>query len=171
MGHVEVVRCLLDALDALSTVDARDALGATALWAAARNGRVQVTELLLEKKAQQDMEIDWHPGWWLVMLVVVVVVVVVVQDVEVAEEIGEIECAVTPCFWACQDARHRWYSEHCLFRVPASFQDARDIDGETPLRPASNSGWIESWKLPSHILYVVWMQLDEMLAVCVESVD
>lgn len=54
MGHVEVVRCLLDALDALSTVDARDALGATALWAAARNGRVQVTELLLEKKAQQD---------------------------------------------------------------------------------------------------------------------
>jgi len=55
---VEVVRCLLDALDALSTVDARDALGATALWAAARNGRVQVTELLLEKKAQQDMEID-----------------------------------------------------------------------------------------------------------------
>ena len=39
-----------------------------------------------------------------------VVVVVVVQDgeeVEEAEEIGEIECAVTPCFWACQDARHR----------------------------------------------------------------
>ena len=58
MGHVEVVRCLLDALDALSTVDARDALGATALWAAARNGRVQVTELLLEKKAQQDLLLD-----------------------------------------------------------------------------------------------------------------
>ena len=54
---MEVVRCLLEALDALTAVDARDALGATALWAAARNGRVQVTELLLEKKAQQDQSL------------------------------------------------------------------------------------------------------------------
>jgi ankyrin repeat protein len=52
MGHADVVQCLLTTDDV--DVDARDALGATPLWAAARNGRVRVTQLLLQHRAEKD---------------------------------------------------------------------------------------------------------------------
>lgn len=66
MGHADVVQCLLTTDDV--DVDARDALGATPLWAAARNGRVRVTQLLLQHRAEKDagrfyggfMEVLWR---------------------------------------------------------------------------------------------------------------
>ena len=130
MGHYDVVRCLLTSSPPL---EGRDALGATPLWAAARNGRTAVTHLLLQRGAEKDRkqqkkrggENTWMTtGGW------------------VKPSLFFFVCLFKLSWQMLRTNVRNWVElgsqrvNHFLIFMDGQMdQDAKDIDGETPLPP------------------------------------